>query len=307
MAYKASIKYGTFPSEMSIPIVVVKMQDDIAVDYKWKMACPDCVKEGAEVPYSEIGKKQYCKNPNCENHSDFPKESDTLRTLDHKEVYEKVKVDLCKKKASKSLVILGTKPSNFPKYRIVGCQYVVPNVKEEDAEENTSFVVGALLGQLEKADGKVLIVSNNLTSTEKIGMLAVEDGNLLLYEILLDEQIRPLKEQFKLLDWESEEGKDMIKIGSSWLDKIPEFDFASMVSERTINFKALIDGKDIAEMPEQKPKKKRSIKDIALEHTAVETTGTTVNVDQVVDTEVKVKSKAKSKKNNRFNPAGRKQ
>ena len=134
---KVNIKYGTFPEEVIVPVIVQKMQDDLKSQYQWKMACPACAGE----TYSAIGRKNFCKNSDCEFSAEFPKEQDTLRTLDQKTVYEKAQIDACKEAQGKTLQIVGTIPKYFPRDRIMGCSYVVPNVKDAGAEARTSFRV----------------------------------------------------------------------------------------------------------------------------------------------------------------------
>ena len=86
----------------------------------------------------------------------------------------------------------------------------------------------------------VLVVSSNRTGSEKMGVLAIENGQLVLFDIALDEQIRPMKEQFTL-----DESKETAEVGKAWIDSIPEFDFATMESATNKNYNALISGEEI--------------------------------------------------------------
>ena len=56
--------------------------------------------------------------------------------------------------------MLGTKTKNVPRNRIMGCYYVVPNLKEEGAEDRLSFLVGGL-----KESDSSLVVSSNRTGS----------------------------------------------------------------------------------------------------------------------------------------------
>jgi len=228
---KVNIKYGTFPNEVSVPVVIVKMQDDLKSQYPFHQACPECKGE----KYSAVGRKAYCKNPNCTYHADFPKEADTLRTIDYETAYPKEQVDSCKVDQSKALQILGKKTKDFPRNRIMGCYYVAPNLKEDGAEDRLSFLVGGL-----SLSESALVVSSNRTGSEKMGVLAIENGQLVLFDIALDEQIRPMKEQFTL-----DESKETAEVGKAWIDSIPEFDFATMESVTNKNYNALISGEEI--------------------------------------------------------------
>ena len=228
---KVNIKYGTFPNEVAVPVVIVKMQDDLKSQYPFHQACPECKGE----KYSAVGRKAYCKNPNCTYHADFPKEADTLRTIDYETAYPKEQVDSCKVDQSKALQILGKKTKDFPRNRIMGCYYVAPNLKEDGAEDRLSFLVGGL-----SLSESALVVSSNRTGSEKMGVLAIENGQLVLFDIALDEQIRPMKEQFTL-----DESKETAEVGKAWIDSIPEFDFATMESVTNKNYNALISGEEI--------------------------------------------------------------
>ena len=254
---KVNIKYGTFPNEVSVPVVIVKMQDDLKSQYPFHQACSECKGD----KYSAVGRKAYCKNPSCKYHDEFPKEADTLRTIDYETAYPKEQVASCKTEQSKALQVLGTKTKNFPRNRIMGCYYVVPNLKEEGAEDRLSFLVGGL-----KESDSSLVVSSNRTGSEKMGMLAIENGQIVLFDIALDEQIRPMKEQFTL-----DESKETAEVGKAWIDSIPEFDFATMESLTNKNYNALVSGEEI--VIEAKAKKvKTSAKDM---FQALSNTGTT--------------------------------
>ena len=238
---KVNIKYGQFPNEVTVPVVVVKMQDDLKAAYPFKTACPDCA---TDESYSALGRLTICKNPNCDNHNGFTGEE--LKTIDYKTAWKKEQVEACKSDQSKSLQILGTKSKDFPRNRIMGCYYVTPNLKEDGAEERLSYLVGGL-----SLSESALVVSSNRTGSEKMGMLAIEDGNLVLFDIALDEQIRPLKEQFKL-----DESVETAEAGKDWIDSIPEFDFSTMESQTNKNYAKLINGEEIAvEVKVEKVKK----------------------------------------------------
>ena len=254
---KVNIKYGQFPNEVTVPVVVVKMQDDLKSQFPFHQACPDCATDDG---YSAVGRMAYCKNPSCGNHKEFPKESDTLRTIDYKTAYPKEQVEACKSDQSKSLQILGTKSKDFPRNRIMGCYYVTPNLKEDGAEDRLSYLVGGL-----SLSESALVVSSNRTGSEKMGMLAIEDGNLVLFDIALDEQIRPLKEQFKL-----DESVETAEAGKDWIDSIPEFDFATMESQTNKNYDSLISGEEIA-VEVKVEKVKKTAKDMFLSKGKVKT------------------------------------
>ena len=228
---KVNIKYGTFPNEVSVPVVIVKMQDDLKSQYPFHQACSECKGE----KYSAVGRKAYCKNPSCKYHAEFPKEADTLRTIDYETAYPKEQVDACKVDQSKALQVLGKKSKDFPRNRMMGCYYVAPNLKEDGAEDRLSFLVGGL-----SLSESALVVSSNRTGSEKMGVLAIENGQLVLFDIALDEQIRPMKEQFTL-----DESKETAEVGKAWIDSIPEFDFATMESLTNKNYNALISGEEI--------------------------------------------------------------
>jgi hypothetical protein len=266
---KVNIKYGTFPEEVTVPVIVQKMQDDLKSQYQWKMACPACAGE----KYSAIGRKNFCKNSDCEFSAEFPKEQDTLRTLDHKTVYEKAQIDACKEAQGKTLQIVGTIPKDFPRDRIMGCSYVVPNVKEDGAEDRTSFIVMGL----RKSDN-VLVVSSNRTGTEKLGILAVENGNLVLFDVALDEQIRKQSQKFTL-----DESEETAKVGAEWINNIPKFDFATMESQTNKNYESLVDGNEIVVET-----KKTEVKKSAKSMFAIKTAGIvdTKKVEDVVEDKV---------------------
>ena len=293
---KVNIKYGTFPNEVTVPVVIVKMQDDLKSQYPFHQACPDCAIEGDigdEVSrYSAVGRMAYCKNPSCKNHKEFPKELDVLRTIDYKTVFPKEQVEACKSDQSKSLQILGRKAKDFPRNRIMGCYYVVPNLKEDGAEDRLSYLVGGL-----KASDSALVVSSNRTGSEKMGMLAIEGDNIVLFDIALDEQIRPLKEQFKL-----DASEETAKLGKDWIDAIPEFDFSTMESQTNKNYERLLDGEEFT--PEIAVKQiKKSAKDMFLSKGEVETTHT-LELEQAETLRTpdppKEKPKKKTGKNERF-------
>ena len=278
---KVNIKYGTFPNEVTVPVVIKKMQDDLAQQYQWKMACPACAGE----TYSAIGRKNFCKNSDCEFNNEFPKEQDTLRTLDHKTAYKKEKIDACKEAQSRTLQVEGTRSMDeFPRYRIMGCNYVVPNLKEDDAEARMSFVVGGL-----KETGKVLVISSNRTGTEKAGVLAVENGNLVLFDVAFDEQIREQTQKFTL-----DESSETVETGAAWVNEIPEFDFATMESQTNKNYNALIDGNEVA-VETKKVSAKKSAKSMF----AIKTAGIvdTKKVEDVIEApKLKKPKKEKPKK-----------
>ena len=252
---KVNIKYGQFPNEVTVPVVVVKMQDDLKSAYPFKTACPDCA---TDESYSALGRLTICKNPNCDNHNGFTGEE--LKTIDYKTAWKKEKVEACKSAQTKALQVLGTKSKDFPRHRIMGCYYVVPNLKEDGAEDRMSYLVGGL-----NSSESALVVSSNRTGSEKMGMLAIEDGNLVLFDIALDEQIRPMKEQFKL-----DTSEETIQLGKEWIDSIPEFDFATMESQTNKNYAKLINGEEIAVEVKEKTVKK-SAKDMFVSKGKVKT------------------------------------
>ena len=279
---KVNIKYGQFPNEVTVPVVVVKMQDDLKSQFPFHQACPDCATDDG---YSAVGRMAYCKNSNCGNHKEFPKESDTLRTIDYKTAYPKEQVEACKSDQSKSLQVLGRKSKNFPRNRIMGCYYVTPNMKEEGAEDRLSYLVGGL-----SLSESALVVSSNRTGSEKMGVLAVEDGNLVLFDVALDEQIRPLKEQFKL-----DESLETAEAGKAWIENIPEFDFATVKSVTNENYEKLIAGEEfIPEIGEKKVK--QSAKEMfGLKTTADVKTDKVEDVAESLRTPDPPKAKAKPK------------
>ena len=278
---KVNIKYGQFPNEVTVPVVVVKMQDDLKSQFPFHQACPDCA---TDEGYSAVGRMAYCKNSNCGNHKEFPKESDTLRTIDYKTAYPKEQVESCKSDQSKSLQVLGRKPKNFPRHRIMGCYYVVPNLKEDGAEDRMSYLVGGL-----NSSESALVVSSNRTGSEKMGVLAIEDGNLVLFDVALDEQIRPLKEQFKL-----DESLETAEAGKAWIETIPEFDFATVKSITNENYEKLIAGEEfIPEIGEKKVK--QSAKDMFGLKTTANVKTEKVDVAESLRTPDPPKAKAKPK------------
>jgi hypothetical protein len=252
---KVDIKYGKFPNEVTVPVVVVKMQDDLKAQYPFKTACPDCA---TDESYSALGRLTICKNTDCDNHKGF--KGTELKTLDYKTAWTKQQVEDCKSDQTKALQVLGTKPKDFSRHRIMGCYYVVPNLKEDGAEDRMSYLVGGL-----KASKSALVVSSNRTGSEKMGMLAIEDGNLVLFDIALDEQLRPLKEQFTL-----DTSKETEKLGKDWIDSIPEFDFSTMESQTNKNYGALISGEEIA-VEVKVEKVKKTAKDMFASKGKVET------------------------------------
>ena len=265
LSTKVTIKYGDFGHEVMVPVIVQAMQEDLKSSYSWHLTCPDCATEGN---YAKVGLRKFCKNADCENHNEIAKEKyDELRTLDYKTAYDKEKIDACDNEASKVFEVLGSKPKDFPKSRILGCHYLVPNPKEKGSDVAFQVLVQGLLEHSKRSDGKMLIVSDARSKIERLGAIGIDNGNIVMFDVAFDEQIKPLNTTFEL-----DVNEKYTKMGADWIDSLPEFDFATVSSKRNENYERLIDGDEIT-VATKSEKVEKSVEDMFA--TGIATTGTT--------------------------------
>lgn len=233
MAVKSKLDFELAKGR-TFKIKIEKMQQDLDILYKPHEVCSDCS--------SKIARKKICTNESCKFHNDFPSSDDTKRTFEvlktgeiAKDVYEKQHIDNCKKLGTETITVLGTESKDFDRTRITNCVYINPVATSGMEYQGYCILHTALQSDL------AVSVSHARTGSEKLAIITLEKGNMVMFDVAHSSMIRPPKFNAS----EIKPTQKMFDIAKAWIESKKEVDTSKIESKTTKNFEDLLNGKPI--------------------------------------------------------------
>lgn len=245
---------------LDVALKVSKMQDDLktATGFDTHMACPACKEQ--------VGKKNYCKNPECEKHTGLEqKETLTYFGKDYEagktKTFGKAEVESCKEVSKKELVFVQKEPKNFDRRRILSCHYVSPRPNKDDSSALDKYEL--LFRGLQYGD-HALGITMGRTGSDQLGILTVEEFDkpmMVLYTVCHSDQIRAVPE---VPAFDESKAEEYGKVGKEFLDNLENnaVGLEDIKSQTIENYKLLQAGNMVIVEKEKKERSSESAMDI---------------------------------------------